>query len=72
MGKNFIQISFKYGVSGEFSLQFLPRYFYNYFVLVNVYLMQNIKKKPIEIWVSLIFHKIEAKTTLNILLADFL
>ena len=33
----------------KFSLQFLPRYFYNYFVLVNVYLMQNIKKKPIEI-----------------------
>ena len=43
----------------KFSLQFLPRYFYNYFVLVNVYLMQNIKKKPIEIWVSLFFHKID-------------
>ena len=49
MGKNFILISFKYGVSSSFSLQFLLKYFYDpYFVLVNVYLMQNIKKSSLK------------------------
>ena len=47
MGKNLALISFKYGVSSSFSLQFPLRYFYNHYLLpVNVYLMQNMEKKP--------------------------
>ena len=55
IGKKFILIFFKYIFSSWFSLQFSLRCFYkHYFVLVNGYLMQNIKNL-IEIPVFLCF-----------------
>ena len=45
MGKLFVLMSFKYGVSSLFSLPLPLRYFCNqYILLVNVYLIQNMKK----------------------------
>ena len=44
-GKNLVLIFFKRGSFYYFSLQFPLRYFYNhYFLLLNVFLMQNLQK----------------------------
>ena len=59
MGKNLDLISFKYGISSQFGLQFSLRYFYtHYFLLLNAYPMQNILKNRIGMPVSLFFHNI--------------
>ena len=44
-GKNLVLIFFKCGISCHFGLQFLLRYLYNqYFLLLNVFLIQNLIK----------------------------
>ena len=55
MDKNLVQIPFKCSISSYFGLQFPLRYFPNqYVLLLNVFLIQNMKK-PVEIPVSLFF-----------------
>ena len=54
MAQNLVLISFKCGISSYFDFQFPLRYFCNhYFLLLNVFLMQNMKKTY-----SLFFHNI--------------
>ena len=53
MGKDFVLISFKYGVSSEFTVQFPLRYFYiHYFFLLP---HAKYEKNPTDIPVSLFF-----------------
>ena len=69
MGKHFVLIFFRYGVSFLANLVFnfySGIYIATTFLLVNVCLMQNMKKKPIEIPVSLFFF-----TTLDLLWPKF-
>ena len=59
IAQNLVLIIFKCGISYYFDLQFPLRHFYNhYFLLLNVFLMQNMKKTPLIMPVSSFFHNI--------------
>ena len=67
MGKKFALISFRYDVVFNLVFNFHSGiYIATTFLLVNVYLMQNVKKNPIKIPVSLFFF-----TTLDLLWTKF-